>query len=174
MAILKHKEMLRNLLPPGMALMGEMFDKLIEALSVEFSIVDQLAKKFLEREIPGDLEYQLDAWEKIVGLPDEFSPIDAGIESRNIAVVRKLSSISEQSNEYWTSLLRSISSSDIELKHFQPLRAGFFAGDYVFDDQWIFAFQVTNIKYSDLQNIKAIVERSKQAHIATLFSMEEN
>ncbi len=175
MARLNHKTMLRKLLPSGLALMGPTFDKLIEALASEFSRIDELAVKFLEKEIPGDLEYQLEAWEKIVGLPDEFTShlAPGNLEARNLAVVGKLSSVGGQSTEFWTTFLRRISSSKVEIKFFKPLRAGFTAGDYAFDEQWVFAFEVTNIKSSDLQLIKANVERFKQAHLAALFS-EDN
>lgn len=144
MGLEKYTAMLQNLLPQGLAWprqAGTNMESFLSALAVELNRVDTRVEDLLREAYPLTTSELLTDWERLTGLPEECEGLAETTQKRREAVNQKLSSIGGQSPGYYIDVAARLGY-DITITEFSPFVAGDSAGDYVYGDDWAYAWQV--------------------------------
>lgn len=144
--------------------------KLLDALAQEFARVDGRAVDLYNEGFPDTSDELLANWERIVGLPDQFSDPDASLDERRAAVLFKLRARGGQTVEYYEGLLETLGYR-VQIIDATPFRAGIsHADDFLFDATWVNIFLViVENPVSDPDNLEARITSLKPAHSKSVF-----
>lgn len=126
--IAKYKKLLGQLLPPGRLfdpLNQPVLQKLLEATAVEFARFDDRIDDALREADPRKALELLPEWERLVGLPDECTPLGVTLEDRRNQVTQKLTSVGGISLAYYEFLTAQLGfpSTVTDWKEFQVGRS---------------------------------------------------
>lgn len=141
-----YREQLKALLPSGEAFpqhRGSNLDKVIDAMSVEFSRVDGRADQLSVDAIPNTTAEMLTDWERVAGLPDNCSGLlPETVQARRNDLVSKLTSRGGQSRDYFIAMAAALGYT-ITIEEFRPFRAGeSLAGDRLTNDDWVYTWRI--------------------------------
>lgn len=143
----EYAQLLKNLLPPGVAFPrepGTNLEKVLLGCAVELSRVESRADTLAIEVNPQSTTELLTDWERATGLPDKCSgELEETVQGRRQAVVAKLASIGGQSIPYFIEVARQLGY-EITISEFRPFRAGISsAGDPLTNGpEWPFVWRV--------------------------------
>ncbi len=97
---------LQSLLLPGRLfnrIVGSVLTNLLSGFAIELQRIDDSVNLYLDEVIPdkSTIAGLLPEWERVVGIPDECTPIAGSESARRANVLRKLSDIGGSSIAYW-------------------------------------------------------------------------
>jgi uncharacterized protein YmfQ (DUF2313 family) len=98
---------LKQLLPPGSLWRldpDSWLSKTLEAIGAELARVDARGEDLLDERDPRTAEETLAEWEKMLGIPDDETPLGATIAERQFAITRKLLARGGQTPAYYVAL----------------------------------------------------------------------
>ena len=166
-----------------------LLNKLLGALSIESERIDNRAEDLLKEVDPRQTSELLADFERLCGLPEGCYPVpESTIERRN-AVIAKLLARGGQSRQYFIDVAASLGI-PITIEEFEPLKAGFRAGDRCYSQEWrwvwrVHAPSVTIYKFRAGQSkagdplatwgnkmLECIIKRLKPAHTKVLFAYD--
>lgn len=142
---LDYKNLVFSLLPRGRAWNREaqVLGQLVEGASKEFQQADQRALQLLFESDPRTTNELLDAWEKLLGLPDQCTPTGnlTLVERRNL-VLQKLVSRGSQTKQFFVDLAKSLGYEITvnDVLEYQEFVAGGFTGGSLSNGPWIHTF----------------------------------
>lgn len=143
----QYQEMLSALLPTGLAWPrnpDSVIGQLMAAFAQEFSRFDQRCDDFLNELFPASLVELLPDWERVLGLPDDCTPVDSlTFLERRFEVVQTLTSMGGQSAPYFIALAASMGY-QITVSTFAPYDCEMACESSVLDEIWRFAWQVNS------------------------------
>ena len=139
-------QLLKNLLPPGLAFRretGTNLEQLLLGAAVEFARVEGRADTLVDEGLPFTTAELLPDWERVTGLPDKCAgTLEETLQGRRNAVVAKLASTGGQSVAYFEEVAARLGFT-ITINEFRPFRAGMSAaGDPLTNGDWVFAWRV--------------------------------
>lgn len=143
----QYAELLKNLLPPGMAFPrepGTNLEKVLLGCAAELSRVEGRADFLAVDVVPSSTSELLTDWERVAGLPDKCSgELEQTIQGRRNALVAKLASTGGQSVGYFIEVARKLGYT-ITITEFRPFRAGMSrAGDALTNGpKWVYTWRV--------------------------------
>lgn len=187
-----YKEQLKQLLPQGMAWPKDdesTLSQLLHGFAEELARVDGRAWQLIEEIDPRTTTELLEDWERVAGLPEScVGELSETIQARRDAVVEKITSIGNQSPQYFIDIAAKLGF-EITITEFRPFRAGHsHAGDPVYDEEWAYWWQVNSalntIFYFEAgQNsagdplrwwgnaiLECIIRKRKPAHTGVIFA----
>lgn len=92
-----YKQLLKKLLPPGLALTREPdsnVDKVLQASADELCRADERGADLIA-EFPATTTEMLSDWERALGLPDECAPAEQTETARRLAVIARLTEVAD-------------------------------------------------------------------------------
>jgi len=145
-SIEQYANLLKDLLPPGMAFRrepGTDLEQVLLGAAVELARVDGRAGALATEVNPAITNELLTDWERAAGLPDRCAGVlEETLQGRRNALLAKLASIGGQSIEYFISVARSLGY-EITITEFRPFRAGMSAaGDALTNGPWRFTWRI--------------------------------
>jgi len=171
---------LRLLLPRGPlweAAPGSRLSRVLLAIGDELARVDSRGADLLLEADPRTADETLDAWEQLLGLPDEaVTVIPATPEERRLAITQKLIRRGGQHAAYYVALADAAGYSVSIVDSFgsSVLRAGFRAGDRVRGIPWAHTWEVRvsppsgpALSHAELE---ATIRRVAPAHTVVIFT----
>ena len=154
-------QLLRFLLPRGLAFAGSVYQRFIDGLSVEFARVDQRAGELSHELLPDTTTELLGDWEQIFAV------------TGRPAILGKLSMTGGQSLDHFREMINRATGANVTIKEFEPVAAGAVAGVPLYGADWRFVWEVAGLKTSEVTAAKAIVEESRQAHVFVTYKAED-
>lgn len=145
----EYAQLLKNLLPPGVAFPrepGTNLERVLLGCAPEFSRVEARADALAIDVNPPTTSELLTDWERAAGLPDKCSgELEETIQGRRQALVAKLSSVGGQSEAYFIEVARQLGY-EITITTFLPFRAGISrAGDALNNGpEWPYVWRVNS------------------------------
>ena len=109
-------QLLRSLLPRGLAFAGSVYQRFIDGLSVEFARVDQRAGELSHELLPDTTTELLGDWEQIFAVTGRS------------AILGKLSMTGGQSLDHFREMINRATGANVTIKEFEPVAAGTVAG----------------------------------------------
>lgn len=143
----EYAQLLKNLLPPGVAFPrepGTNLEQVLLGCAPEFSRLEGRADLLAVEVNPQYSTELLPDWERATGLPDKCSgELEETLQGRRNAVVAKLSSVGGQSKSYFIEVAKKLGY-EITISEFRPFRAGrSAAGDALTNGKdWAFSWRV--------------------------------
>lgn len=139
-------QLLKNLLPPGLAFRretGTNLEQLLLGAAVEFARVEGRADTLVDEALPLTTTELLSDWERVTGLPDKCAgTLEETLQGRRNAVVAKLASTGGQSIAYFTQVAGALGY-EVTVEEFRPFRAGMsVAGDPLTNGDWVFVWRI--------------------------------
>ena len=126
-----YASMLLSLFPPGQAWKRDsdgLFRALQSSPAEELARLDGDAWRLLDEVNPATCTDALSDWERVLGLPDECTPLAETFAERRAAVLLKLVRPVGQNAAYYEMLARRLGYQNPKVEEFSPLRAGSRAG----------------------------------------------
>lgn len=185
----RYYQLLVNLLPIGRlwdTRNQPVFRSLIESIANELCRVDERVDAMLRESDPRLTTELIDDWERLVGLPDECTPIDFSLSGRRAQVAQKYTNVGGLSADFYEKLGLQLGQK-IAVKDFFPFRAGrsqagdaltnnfetsFKAGDKVGSQLrtygWRFYINACLEKESVV--IECTLKKLKPAHVGIIFT----
>lgn len=161
--ITKYRQLIQDLLPRGHlweVLSQPKLKALLESMAVELARVDDRGQDALLEVDPRTTTELISDWERLVGLPDECTPIGATLEERRQLVLRKYTSVGGLSAAYYEFLTEQLGYPSVvtDWRQFQvgrsrvgerltndfeePFVVGMTVGQSLFNVGWLFFFNV--------------------------------
>lgn len=142
----EYTELLKNLLPPGLAFVrdpGTNLELLLSGCAVELARVEDRGEFLAVDLVPSESLELLPDWERVAGLPDNCSgALEDTVQGRRAALAAKLSSVGGQSVEYFIAIAKALGY-DITITEYKPFRVGMSAvGDALTNGDWRFAWSI--------------------------------
>lgn len=159
-------EVLHRLLPPGRATRGKNLKKLCNALGKEFFRVDSALKRSLN-ETPGQLEDNIEDWERVLGI-EALSHDSRAV--RNARIVAKLSPIDGHSIRDYQNFVERITGVRPYVSFHAVLKSGFFSGQRCFGKQWLFVVFLDGIPPAKIGLVEELLLPYKQSHSVLLLN----
>lgn len=192
-SITAYKSLLKKLLPKGRAWTaeeGSWLDKLLEALAVELTRIEDRARNLIEEADPRTTTELLEDWEEFVRIPDECQDKASTVPARRTDVVRKLTNRGGSSLGYFKQLATSAGYTVI-VRNAHPFRMGRNRmGDFMNGDDWISWFVIeapaldvnpflmgSSVMGEPLRTfrneiLECIVRRAMHAHVDVFFDYD--
>lgn len=132
-----------QLLPPGGvwdASPGAVLYATLQAVADELERVRLRGLDLIEESDPRTATETIDAWERMVGLPDAQVPeLPATLEARRVAVTAKLVATGGQSLAYWTALVEAAGYTLVRIELASMTRVGARVGARAYGDAWAYS-----------------------------------
>lgn len=188
----RYKQLLINLLPVGKLWEPRnqpVFDSLLNSLSDEFCRIDERVDAMLLEADPRTSTEILDDWERLVGLPDECTPLSPTEDGRRNQVVQKYTYVGGLSAAVYTFIGKQLGV-NITVKDVFPFYAGFARVGERLTNDFEFSFRVGDRIESPLHRygwrfwfdvnlpqghtvLECILRKLKPAHVGILFNYED-
>ena len=115
---------LQALLPPGQALPRDpdaVFTRLLAAIAARLASAEARFAHLLAQMDPRQATDLLTDWERLLGLPDDCSPIQRDVAQRQQVAFARLTELGGQSPAYFIALAASIGEPGVTITEFRPL-----------------------------------------------------
>jgi len=139
-----YKELLLQLLPPGLAYSreaGSTHVDLIDAFAQELARLDARGDAVIEESDPRTADEIFGEWLQLAGIPDSCSALATTVEDERTQLLQKLSGIASQSRDAYQALAESLGYT-ARIAEFSMFVAGSKAGEPLYDEAWQNAFSV--------------------------------
>ncbi len=146
----RYQKLLKKLFPQGWAWQRKSdsdstMSKLLDSLALEYCRVDDRGLDLINEVDPNTTFELLEDWERLLGLPDECTPIDEflTLQERRQRVLQVLTTRGGQNAEFYKTLASNFGFDIgvLEVKDNPPFRAGIGrAGDALTNGLWRYAF----------------------------------
>lgn len=164
-----------------------LFNKLLLAISDEFSRVDNRAAALLEEVDPRFTTELVEDWERVLGLPDNCSgELADTIVGRRNAIVTKLNSTGGQTPQYLIDRAADLGF-DITITEFSEFTVESEVSAPLYGEDWVYYFQVNaplnSLTYFDTLSVvtdpladwgndilECLINRLKPAHTGVIFA----
>lgn len=188
----RYKQLLINLLPLGRlweTRSQPTLDSLIFSLADEFCRVDERVDVMLKEADPRTSTELLESWERLVGLPDECTPLSPSESGRRNQVVQKYTNVGGISAAVYKFIAKQLGV-NIAVKDIFPFYTGFArVGDRLTNDfdfsfrigdrvgeplhryGWRFWFEVNLPRGHTV--LECVLRKLKPAHVGILFYYED-
>lgn len=199
----RYRSLIRKLLPPGKAfefVQDSESDKFFNAMAEEPARIEERGQKFLDELDPRFTFEMLDAWERLLGLPDECTPdSDLSIAQRRARVLQKLTTGGGQSKAFYKLIAEQLGYdvTTLDVVNFKEFRVGSaVVGDALHNATdadgeptgWPFTFQVIapavfvrrfqvgqstvgeRLVNPENETLECVIRKFAPAHVTVLFS----
>jgi len=200
----KYIDLLKSLFPQGWAWnirRDSFFEKLIEALSLEFCRVEERSIDFIDEIDPKTTFEMIDNWERLLGIPDECTPADSdpSLFERRVRICQKLVTGGGQSPAFFQEIASQLGydADIIDVQNFKDFRVGqAVVGDRLSNGSstgtgWGYTWTVRapaaltrafrvgqstvgeRLQLFENDTLECVIEKFKPAHTNVLFSFGE-
>lgn len=139
--------MLQALLPRGLAWTrdaGAGLTKTLAAAAEELARIDSAVFRLLDEILPSTTVAGLPDWERVLGLPDDCSPLAETLEERRASVLMKLVRPTGQNAAYYIQMAKAFGYNDARVEEFPPFSADVSGAEDFLNDapNWIYAWML--------------------------------
>ena len=188
----RYKQLLINLLPMGRLwdpVNQPTLDSLLSSLADEFCRIDERVDVMLKEADPRTSSELLEDWERLVGLPDECTPLSPTDDGRSNQVVQKYTNVGGISAATYTFIAEQLGVS-VKVKDIFPFYTGFARVGERLTNDFEFSFRIGDRVESPLRRygwrfwfevnlprghavLECVLRKLKPAHVGILFYYED-
>lgn len=181
-----YQNQLVRLLPQGKAWHGLTLKTILNAISEEFFKIHLRSEDLIDEADPRTTFELLEDWERITGMPDDCSTLDATIQGRRNQVVAKLIQKGGQTPQFFIDLAAALGYT-VTIEEYDQFHVGDPVGGPLFGIDWMHAFGVIGplnnvlpfkvnensvgerlVEFGD-EVFECIMSKAKPAHSVILF-----